>query len=67
MNPTKNEEIKRKSIMKKPDSKSLRKNNDKKFKTTVNIKSSALSKKNSMTVSLKKDNADKGKRKTRSG
>ena len=64
MNPTKNEEIKRKSIMKKPDSKSLRKNNDKKFKTTVNIKSSALSKKNSMTVSLKKDNADKGKRKT---
>lgn len=64
MNPTKNEEIKRKSIMKKPDSKSIRKNNDKKFKTTVNIKSSALSKKNSMTVSLKKDNADKGKRKT---
>ena len=64
MNPTKNEEIKRKSIMKKPDSKSIRKNTDKKFKTTVNIKSSALSKKNSMTVSLKKDNADKGKRKT---
>ena len=58
------EDNKKKSLIKKPESKSVRKTADKKSKTTVNIKNSVTSKKNNMSVSLKRDKMNKNKTKT---
>ena len=59
------QEAKKKSIVNKPEKNSDRQNTDKKFKTTVNKKNSIISsKKNSMSVSLKKDDLGKVKHKS---
>ena len=55
---------KKKSTIKKPETATVRKNNDKKNKTTVNLKNNVSSKKNTMSVSLKKDNYNKNKHKS---
>ena len=62
---TKNiQDNKKKSIMKKPETATVRKNADKKNKTSVNLKNKASTKRNSMSVSLKKDNFNKTKHKS---
>ena len=59
------QEAKKKSIVNKPEKNSDRQNTDKKFKTTVNKKNGIISsKKNSMNVSLKKDDLGKVKHKS---
>jgi len=61
---TKNiQDNKKKSIMKKPETATVRKN-DKKSKTSVGIKNNTSTKRNSMSVSLKKDNINKAKHKS---
>ena len=59
------QEAKKQSIIQKPDLNSVRKNTDKKFKTTIGKKNGVTSsKKNSMSVSLKKDKLGKAKHKS---
>ena len=59
------QEAKKQSINQKPDLNSVRKNTDKKFKTTIGKKNGVTSsKKNSMSVSLKKDKLGKAKHKS---
>ena len=55
----------KKSIIKKSEAKSVRKNADKKYNTTVNFKNNvSTSKKNNMSVNLKRRDMDKNKSKT---
>ena len=65
INNTNNNNTKRKSIMKRTETKGVRKDTDKKSKTTIGgIKNTASSKKNSMSVSLKRNTLTNNKKRT---